>query len=106
MWAIHDDDCGNHAGGRSLAHKAINQGYYWPKMFKDAKEYVKKYPQCQRFAPSSNKPSVDLHALRSHWPFTQWGLDVVASLPRAQPQFRFLPVATDYFTKLVEAVPL
>ena len=27
---IHDDDCRNHAGGRSLTHKVINQGYYWP----------------------------------------------------------------------------
>ena len=25
---IHDGDCENHAGGRSLAHKAINQEYY------------------------------------------------------------------------------
>ena len=36
-----------------------------PKMFGDAKEYVNKYPQCQRFASSSNRPSVDLHTLRS-----------------------------------------
>jgi len=30
MQEIHDGDCGNHAGGRSLTHKVINQGYYWP----------------------------------------------------------------------------
>ena len=28
MQEIYDGDCGNHAGGQSLAHKAINQGYY------------------------------------------------------------------------------
>ena len=44
MQEIHDDDYENHVEGRSLAHKAINQGYYWPKMFNDA-EYVKKCPQ-------------------------------------------------------------
>jgi len=27
MQEIHDGDCGNHVGGRSLAHKVINQGY-------------------------------------------------------------------------------
>ena len=32
MQEIHDGDCGNHARGHSLAHKIINQGYYWPKM--------------------------------------------------------------------------
>ena len=53
MQEMHDGDCGNHVGGLSLAHKAINQGFYWPKMFDDAKEYVKKCPQCQRFVPSN-----------------------------------------------------
>jgi len=28
MQEIHDGDCGNHAGGHSLIHKAINQRYY------------------------------------------------------------------------------
>jgi len=41
MQEIHDN-YENHAGGRSLAHKAINQGDYWPKMFDDAKEHVRK----------------------------------------------------------------
>ena len=36
----------------------------------------------------------------------QWRLNVVGPLPRAQPQFRFLLVAADYFTKWTEVVPL
>jgi len=83
MQEIHDGDYGNHARGQSLSHKAINQGYYWPKMFNDTKEYVKKCPQCQRFTPSSNRPSTDLHTLLSHWSFMQWGLDIVGPLSRA-----------------------
>jgi len=35
----------------------------------------------------------------------QWALDVVGPLPLALPQFKFLLVVTDYFTKWVEAVP-
>ena len=42
MHEIHNDDCGNHAEERSLVHKFIDQGYYWPKMFLDTKGYVKK----------------------------------------------------------------
>ena len=42
MQEIHDGDCGNHAVGRFLAHKVINQGYYWPKMFDDVKDYMRK----------------------------------------------------------------
>ena len=33
---LHDGVCGNHSGGRSLAHRAYSQGYYWPTMKKDA----------------------------------------------------------------------
>ncbi|KAJ4715114.1 Retrovirus-related Pol polyprotein from transposon opus [Melia azedarach] len=29
---IHEGACGNHSGGRSLAYKALRQGYYWPTM--------------------------------------------------------------------------
>jgi len=33
-------------------------------------------------------------------------LDVVGPLLQAQPQFRFLLVAIDYFTKWIEVAPL
>jgi len=106
MQEIHDGDCGNNVGGCSLAHKVINQGYYWPKMFDDDKDYMRKCQQCQMFAPVSNRPSSNLHTLRSPWIFMQWRLDVVGPLPRAQPQLLFLLVATDYFTKWIEAIAL
>nr|CAN71856.1 hypothetical protein VITISV_012967 [Vitis vinifera] len=48
---LHEGVCGNHSGGRSLAHRAHSQGYYWPTMKKDAVAYVKKCNKCQRHAP-------------------------------------------------------
>ena len=27
---LHDEVCGGHVGGRSLAHKAMTQGFWWP----------------------------------------------------------------------------
>ncbi|XP_050248530.1 uncharacterized protein LOC126695754 [Quercus robur] len=42
--------CGSHTGGRSLSHRAITQGYWWPGMQKEALEYVKKCDQCQRYS--------------------------------------------------------
>ena len=32
---LHERVCGNHSGGRSLAHRVHSQGYYWPTMKKD-----------------------------------------------------------------------
>ena len=49
---IHEGICGSHTGGRSLAHRAITQGYWWPNMQREALEYVKKCDQCQRYSPS------------------------------------------------------
>ena len=36
MREVHEGICGNHSGARSLAHKLIRVGYYWPTMLKDA----------------------------------------------------------------------
>ena len=33
---LHEGICGSHTGGRSLAHRAINQGYWWPNMQREA----------------------------------------------------------------------
>ena len=44
---VHEGACGNHSGARSLVHKVIRAGYYWPNMQVDAKVYVKVYDQCQ-----------------------------------------------------------
>ena len=46
---VHKGVCGNHFGSRSLVHKLIRAGYYWPTMQKDAYAYVKACDKCQRF---------------------------------------------------------
>ena len=43
---IHEGGCGNHSGGRSLAHNALTTGYYWPYMMTEAREYIKKCDKC------------------------------------------------------------
>jgi hypothetical protein len=40
------------------------------------------------------------------WPFTIWGIDIVDILPRALGGFKFLFVAIDTITKLMEAMPV
>ena len=66
---LHEGICGSHIGGRSLSHKAITQGYWWPNMQKKAHEYVKKCDQCQRFAPNIHQPGGILNPLSSPWSF-------------------------------------
>ena len=66
---LHEGICESHIEGRSLSHKAITQGYWWPGMQKEAQEYVKKCDQCQRFAPNIHQPGGVLNPLSSPWPF-------------------------------------
>ena len=42
---LHEGICGSHAGGRSLAHRALTQWYWWPNMQKEAQIYAKKCDQ-------------------------------------------------------------
>ena len=103
---LHEEIYRRHTSGRSLAHRAFTQGYWWPNMQKEAQEYVKKCNQCQRFAPNIHQPGGILNPLSSPWPFAQWGLDIVGPFPKAVGNKRYLLVDTDYFTKWVETEPL
>ena len=99
---LHEGIWGSHTGGRSIAHRAITQGYWWPNMQKESLEYTKKCDQCQKFAPNTNQLGGFLNPLSSPWPFVQWSLDIVGQFPKAAGNKKYLLVDIDYFTKWVE----
>ena len=74
---IHEGACGNHSGARSLIHKVVCAGYYWPTIQVDAKAYVKVCDQCQRLSNIPRQPSEYLTPMTALWPFAQWGLDIL-----------------------------
>ena len=78
---LHEGICGNHPGGRTFAHRAHTQGYYWPTMRVDAANYTRKCDCCQRLAPVLKSPVQDLISISSPWPFAQWGIDIVRAPP-------------------------
>ena len=65
LFEIHEGICGSHTGGRSLAHRAMSQGYWWPYMQSDAVRYVRKCDKCQRFALKIHQPAWELNPLSS-----------------------------------------
>ena len=67
---LHEGICENRTRDRSLSHKAITQGYWWPNMQKEAQEYVKKCDQCQKFALNMHQPEGVLNPLSGPWPFS------------------------------------
>ena len=71
MREVHEGICGNHFGARSLEHKLIRAGYYWPTMLRDAQSYVKACDKCQRFSNLIRRPSEELSPITAPWPFAQ-----------------------------------
>ena len=57
--------CGSHVGGHSLAHRAMSQGFWWPKMWNDAAEYVRKCERCQKHAHLIHQPVGHLNPISS-----------------------------------------
>ena len=60
---LHKRVCGGHARERSLAHRAMTQGFWWPKMRNDAAEYVRKYERCQKHAHLIHQPAGHLNPI-------------------------------------------
>ena len=83
MREVHEGICRNHSGSRSLEHKLVQAGYYWPTMQKDAEAYVKACDKCQRFSNIIRQLTEELAPMTAPWPFAQWGLDIMGLFPTA-----------------------
>ncbi|GKV30031.1 hypothetical protein SLEP1_g38898 [Rubroshorea leprosula] len=103
---VHEGVCGSHVGARTLAHKVLRQGYYWPNMYKDATHFVQRCLKCQFFAHLTHQPAEELTTLVAPWPFAQWGLDLLGPFVKGVGGVTHLIVGVDYFTKWVEVRPL
>ncbi|GLU18333.1 hypothetical protein SLE2022_346390 [Rubroshorea leprosula] len=100
---VHEGVCKSHVGARTLAHKVLRQGYYWPNMYKDAIQFVQRCQKCQFFAHLIHQPAEELTTLVAPWPFAQWGLDLLGPFMKGVRGVTHLIVGVDYFTKWVEA---
>ncbi|GKE34409.1 reverse transcriptase domain-containing protein [Tanacetum coccineum] len=75
---IHEGSCSMHAGPRSVVAKAMQSGYYWPAMHRDAWDMILKCKDCQVHRPVARNPQQPLTPITSPWPFYKWGIDVAA----------------------------
>ena len=66
---LHEGLCGDHAGGCSLAHRAMTQGFWWLKMRNDTAEYVRKCERCQKHGHLIHQPAGHLNPISNPLPF-------------------------------------
>ncbi|XP_075104353.1 uncharacterized protein LOC107783747 [Nicotiana tabacum] len=59
----HDGAVGGHYGGRTTATKVLEVGFYWPTLFKDARNYIATCDKCQRSSNISKRDEMSLNSI-------------------------------------------
>jgi hypothetical protein len=73
----------------------------------DCIKYQRGCKVCQRFRNIQLAPAGVMNSIVKAWSFRGLGLDFISEIhPGSSKGHRFILVATDYFTKWTEAVPL
>ena len=77
----HGGACGGHLSGLSTTQKILRAGYFWPSIFKDYVDVVKRCHPCHVFACNMCSKPTPLHPIITTGPFTKWGLDFMDCNP-------------------------
>ena len=85
---IHERVCGNHAGGQSLAHKALRQVYFWPTLRTDVIAFARKCDKCQRFSNILRLHPEKFVSMTWPWAFALWGIYLIGPLPTVLLAFK------------------
>ena len=80
---------------------------FWPTILEDCFVYYKGCQDCQRFGNVQKSPASAMNPIIKPWSFQGWGIDLIDQIfSPSSKGHKFILVATDYFTKWVEAIPL
>ncbi|MCO5577076.1 hypothetical protein L7F22_030898 [Adiantum nelumboides] len=80
-------------------------GIWWPALFADAKEFIRRCDACQRTKMPTRVDSMPLQPMMGVRAFAKWRIDFVGPIqpPAYMTQAQYIIVATDYLTKWTEA---
>ncbi|WVZ58281.1 hypothetical protein U9M48_008564 [Paspalum notatum var. saurae] len=107
MHDVHEGVCGTHQSAHKMKWLIRRSRYYLPTMLEDCFKYYKGCQECQRFGAVQIAPARPLNPIVKPWLFRGWGMDMIGQVnPPTSKGHKWILVATDYFTKWVEAVPM
>jgi len=106
MKEFHAGDYGGHLYWKSTADKILRAGFYWPSLFADVKKFPVSCHKCQIFEGKRKLLPLPLKPISTEKPFQQWGLEFIGEIhPSSSGQHKWILIATEYFTKWIEAIP-
>nr|AAV43984.1 putative polyprotein [Oryza sativa Japonica Group]AAV44059.1 hypothetical protein [Oryza sativa Japonica Group] len=104
---VHERICGTHQSAHKMKWLLRRTGYFWPTMQEDCFRYYKGCQDCQKFGAVQRALASAMNPIIKPWLFRGWGIDMIGMInPPSSKGHKFILVATDYFTKWVEAIPL
>jgi hypothetical protein len=84
-----------------------NNNYYWPTILEDCFKYYKGCQECQKFGSIQRVSASAMNPIIKPWPFRGWAIDLIGQIyPPSSKGHKFVLVATNYFTRWVEAIPI
>nr|GFB08023.1 reverse transcriptase domain-containing protein [Tanacetum cinerariifolium] len=101
----HSGPTGGHRSANVTVKKVYKSGFYWPGVFKDDNEYVRRCDACQRSGNISLRNEMPQNNIHVCEVFDVWGLDVMGPFPKSIGS-KYILVAVDYVSKWVEAQTL
>ncbi|GJU21318.1 reverse transcriptase domain-containing protein [Tanacetum coccineum] len=96
---------GGHHSASVTTKKVYESGFYWPSVFKDTNEYVRRCDVCQRSGNISSRNEMPQNNIQVCEVFDVWGLDFMGLFPQSIGN-KYILVAVDYVSKWVEAQAL
>jgi hypothetical protein len=107
MEEVHKGICGTHQLAHNMKWLLCCIGFYWLTMINDCFSHYKGYESCLKFGDVQLTPAAMLHPIIKSWSFRGWALYFISQIhPASFKGHRFVLVATYYFTKWMEVVPL
>jgi hypothetical protein len=100
----HSSPYGGHYGAFCTHAKIWQSGFFWPTMYQDTKDYVRRCNSCQRNRNMNSRNAMPLTTNLQIELFDVWRINYIGPFPKSG-NFEYILVAIDYVSKWVEALP-
>ena len=100
---MHKGVCGGNFFARTTVHKILREGYFWPILFRDSYDAIRKCEEFQKFSRKLKFNGVlPMRPMQLEEPFQMWGIDFIGEITKkSSGGDRWILVSTNYFSKWV-----